>query len=208
MRRRKNDASTMTTGQRAEGQQRQPRVEEEQHDDRAAEQQHVAEQRHDAVGDHGREGVDVVRQAGHEPADRIPVEERQRQMLEMREQAHPQVAHGRLADERDEQALHVPDESAADDDHQVERTQRDKAAQPFVRADLVVDRRRDRLVDDELGEDRRGNRCHGQHDAAGRPRPPPTGDRGRGSAAGGPSGAGRRPCRRCRPRPPSRWPGS
>src|SRR2546430_279106 len=76
---------------------------------------------------HVRERVDVVRDPRHEPADRIPVEEAERQVLQVPEKGEPEVVHRLLADPRGEHALPVTEERGGDEHEEVDRAEEPEA---------------------------------------------------------------------------------
>jgi len=137
------------------GDEREAPVEEEQHHRDADEHQEVAEDRDDALRDHVRERVDVVRDPGHEPADRVAVEERERERLQVPEQLDPQVVHRALADVRRQDVLGVPECRRCEQDPEVCGTKRYEQPEALGRGDAAADCRRDGLVDEELRDDRR-----------------------------------------------------
>ena len=90
-----------------ERREREPPVDDEhQHADRQQREQ-VAEPGDDAGGEQLVERFDVRRHARHEPPDRIAVEERDRQPLQVREDLHAQIAHHALAEQAREHRLAV-----------------------------------------------------------------------------------------------------
>ncbi len=66
-------------------------------DDDARQRHHVAEDRHQAAREHLAHGLDVVEDAGHEPAHGVPVEEARVEALEVPEEHAPEVVHHALA---------------------------------------------------------------------------------------------------------------
>ena len=138
--------------QRAERHEREPPVEDQKRDRDPDEHEDVAEDRDDPALHHVRERVDVVRDPRHEPADRIPVEEAERQVLQVPEKGEPEVVHP-----RGEHALPVAEESRGDEHEEVDRAEEPEAREGLVRRERARGGRRDGRVDDELGDDRRGD---------------------------------------------------
>src|SRR3989442_6369692 len=142
--------------QRAERHEREPPGEDQKRDRDPDEHEDVAEDRDDPALHHVRERVDVVRDPRHEPADRIPVEEAERQVLQVPEKGEPEVVHRLLADPRGEHALPVAEESRSDEHEEVDRAEEPEAREGLVRRERARGGRRDGRIDDELGDDRRG----------------------------------------------------
>ena len=142
-------------GQRGEGDERETEVQHKQHDRDHPDDHEVAEDRDDPLRDHVGQRVDVVGDPRHQSADRIPVEERERESLQVREELHAQVVHGLLPDVAREHRLPVAEARTHDKDGDVREAERSEARQSLVDPDLPIHRGSDRVVDDELREDRR-----------------------------------------------------
>ena len=104
--------------------QRHPPVHPEQHADDAGEHEDVAEDGHEAGGEHLVERVDVGGHARHQPADRIAVEELHVQPLQVSEDLLAEVVHDVLAHQIHQDHLRVEHGEAADERDEVERRPR------------------------------------------------------------------------------------
>ena len=122
-------------GQRRE---REPPVEEEQHDRRADERQRVLDERRDAVGDELVERLDVVRQPADDHAGAVALVEAEREPLQVPEELAAQVGEHALAGPAGEVRLRVaePDPEDAGGDERDD----DPAEQLRVAALDLVDR--------------------------------------------------------------------
>jgi hypothetical protein len=99
----------------------------------------VPERGHHAGGEQLVEHVHVVRDARHQPADRIAVEVGERQPLQVAEQPHAQVEHDVLADALHDLVLEIAEAEA----HQQHRQVHDRHVveeREIAVADPVVDR--------------------------------------------------------------------
>ena len=136
------------------------------HRDHDADQrEQVAEQRAHAGGEQLVEHVDVVRHARHQAADRVAVEVRDRQALQMCGTARCRRSqHHALADALHDLVLQIAEPEADREQRQVDHRDAIEEAQVVV-ADAVVDRL--------LGEPRAGQRDQRVDRSRPRPRSPP-----------------------------------
>ena len=107
--------------ERQERHEREPPVEDEHGGRDPDDHEDVAEYRDDPAAHHLGERVDIVRDPRHEPPDRIPVEEGERQELQVAEQLEAQVVHRALADHRRDEALRISREGVDEEDEEVQR---------------------------------------------------------------------------------------
>lgn len=141
--------------QHREGHREQFDIELRHRDDDADEHEQVAEQGDDAGGEELVEHVHVVRHPRHEPPDRIAVEERDGQALQVAEQVGPQVPHDGLSDALHELRLHVPEPERDGQRRQVD--QRDAVEQvqvtvPDAQVDRFLGQEGERQLDGGIGE--------------------------------------------------------
>ena len=137
-------------------------VEQEEPADRGEERQRVDDERRQSLVEHVREGVDVARQPGDDPARLLLGEVAERQRREVVEEVAAQVEHDLLADP----GQHQPRRRAEDPGRQPDRdVEHDVEREPrrVGGLDAVVDR----VADDRPAEHGRGGGDRGdEHDEA------------------------------------------
>ena len=140
-----------------ERREREPPVEEEEHDGRSHEDERVLDEARHAVGDEQVERLDVVRDPADDRAGAIPLVEAERQALEVVEEPDPEVGEGALADPAREVGLRAREDEGGDARGD-EGDDDDRELVEVLRGDAVVDgelrevRREER--DERVGDER------------------------------------------------------
>ena len=140
---------------RQRGVERQPRIDDREHDRRADDHHRALHALDDAPADEVADGVDVVRRARDHLAGRVPVEERAR-VGEVGVVEHP--AQARLDRDPDPRGR----EAAREVDDEAQRGEQEDRAE--VGQQPLVVRADDRLVDDALDQDRDRDRERGERE--------------------------------------------
>ena len=129
---RKYAVSAMRIGSDDERHERETPVQDQHRDRDQHDHGDVAEDGDHAARDHLGERVDVVRDPRHQPADRVAVEERQRQELQVAEQLEAQVVHRALPDPGREERLPVADARAGGEHDEIEDAERREPPERLV----------------------------------------------------------------------------
>ena len=118
---------------------REPPVEEEEHDYRSREDEGVLDEAREAVGDELVERLDVVRDAAHRRAGAVALVVAEREALQMVEQPDPQIGQTALADPAGEVRLRAREHERGDAGDE-ERDHDDRERLQVAVRDPVVDR--------------------------------------------------------------------
>ena len=139
----------------------------------SGEHDHVAQQGHQPAREELLDGLPVVQDPGHQPADGAPVVEARILALQVREQRRAQVVDDPLAGELGEIGLGRPQRVEGEEDQQEQRRDAPEP-RPVAAEDVVVDRDLDQVGLDQLQHrHRREKRAGREHEAGVRARERP-----------------------------------
>ena len=124
-------------------------------------EEYVAHERHEPRGEQLVQDVDVVRDARHDAADRVTVEVRHRQPLQMAEERHAQVQHDVLPDLLHDLRAEIAERQAHEQSDQVEHRHPIEMREVTV-TDPIVDRFLGEIGAGELDERFAQRHEHGQ----------------------------------------------